>query len=218
MNNAARGHAGTVAAASPTRVVVLLEGQSDIAAVRTLAAARGLPEADTALELVDMGGATNVRRHLDRVLHHSDPARVLGMCDAHEAGFFQRALLAHGLALADATAMGAVGFHVCDRDLEDELMRALGAERVLAVLDGLRLGDRFALLQQQPAWRGKPLQAQLRRFAGVASGRKALLAAALAAALRPEQVPRPLATLLDQIELAVRHAPGRIRVGPFHGN
>lgn len=166
--------------------------------------ARGLDETDTRLELVDMGGATNVRRHLDDLLRRSEPPRVLGMCDAGEARFFQAALTAHGLAVPDSRAMGAVGFHVCDRDLEDELIRALGADQVLAVLDELELGDRFAALQQQPAWRGRSLHAQLRRFAGVASGRKALLGAALAAALSAGQVPGPLATLLDQIESAVR--------------
>jgi len=197
------------------RVVVLLEGQSDVAAVRTLATARGLDDAAARLELVDMRGVTNVRRHLDGLLRHRDPPRVLGMCDANEAGFFRRALTAHGLTVPDTKAMGAVGFHVCDCDLEDELIRALGADQVLAVLDGLELRERFATLQQQPAWRGRPLQAQLRRFAGVAAGRKALLGAALAAALPPRQVPRPLATLLDQVELAMDPGPARNAVGPF---
>ena len=199
-----------VVARSP-RVVVLLEGQSDVAAVRTLAAARGLPGAGSELELVDMGGVTNVRRHLGDLLARRRPPRVLGLCDAREQRFFKRALLAHGVSARDTAAMGSLGFHVCDRDLEDELIRALGAEVVLALLEDLRLGDRFATLQQQPAWRGQPLPAQLRRFAGVASGRKALFAAALAAALRPEQVPPPLAALLDQVASALEareHPPG----------
>lgn len=203
--------------ASSPRVVVLLEGQSDVAAVQSLARARGLNQPDPRLELVDMGGVTNVRRHLDGLLRHREPPRVLGMCDANEAGFFKRALATHGLTVPDARAMAAVGFHVCDCDLEDELIRALGADQVLAVLDELDLGDRFATLQQQPAWRGKPLEAQLRRFAGVASGRKALLGAALTAALPPEQVPRPLAALLDQVELAVGQIFGRTPAGPFTG-
>ena len=188
------------------RVVVLLEGRSDVAAVRTLAVARGLDETDGRLELVDMGGATNVRRHLDVLLRHPDPPRVLGMCDAGEVAFFRTALTAHGIAVPDSKVMGAVGFHVCHRDLEDELIRALGADQVLAVLDELELVDRFAALQQQPAWRGRSLHAQLRRFAGVASGRKALFGAALAAALSPQRVPGPLATLLDQIETALEHS------------
>lgn len=183
------------------RVVVLLEGQSDVAAVRTLAVARGL--AVTGVELVDMGGVTNVRRHLDGLLGQRRPPRVLGMCDASEERFVRRALTAHGVSAPDTTTLGSLGFHVCDRDLEDELIRALGAETVLGVLDELGLGDRFVTLQQQPAWRGRPLPAQLRRFAGVASGRKSLFAAALAAALPPHQAPPPLAALLDQMAAAL---------------
>lgn len=200
---------------SPARVVVLLEGQSDVAALRALTTARGLE--GSWLELVDMGGVTNVRHHLDRLLRHRRAPRVLGLCDVSEARFVRRALLAHGVA-ADGTAeMRTIGFHVCDRDLEDELIRALGADQVLTLLDELRLGARFATLQQQPAWRGRPLPAQLRRFAGVASGRKTLLAGAMAAALRPAQVPPPLAALLDQVELAVAQGPTAVPVGPFEG-
>jgi hypothetical protein len=205
-------------APSPPRVVVLLEGQSDVVALRTLATARGLDEADPALRLVPMGGVTNIRRHLDTWLRQSEPPRVLGLCDAGEADHVQRALSAHGLVLPDPEAMGAVGFHVCTCDLEDELIRALGADRTLAVLDDLALGDRFATLQRQPAWRGKPLQSQLRRFAGVASGRKALLDTALAAALTAQQVPRPLARLLDQVESALGQMPRRTGISHFNGH
>lgn len=192
-----------MAPASSPRVVVLLEGQSDVAAVRTLAAARGIDGRGAGLELVDMGGATNVGRHLDTVLRGDDRPHVLGICDAGEAGVFQRALTMHGVVVPDVRAMAAAGFQVCDRDLEDELIRALGTDTVLAVLADLRLADRFATLQQQPAWRGQPLPAQLRRFAGVASGRKALLAVALTAALSDGQAPRPLVALLDQVERAL---------------
>lgn len=205
-------------ASSPPRVVVLLEGPSDVVAVRTLATARGLDEADPTLRLVPMGGVTNIRRHLDAWLGQPDPPRVLGLCDVGEAGHVQRALSAHGLLVPDLTAMGAVGFQVCTCDLEDELIRALGADQALAVLDDLALGDRFAALQQQPAWRGKPLQSQLRRFAGVASGRKALLDTALAAALTAEQVPPPLARLLDQVESALVQPPRSAGIIPFNGH
>src|SRR4051812_34739516 len=153
--------------------VVLLEGRSDVAAVRAVAATFGLPA--SSYRLVDMGGVTNIRRHLASVRD----GRVLGMCDAGEASVVARAL---GL---DEAELAGCGFSVCDADLEDELIRACGPDRVLDVLDRLSLRARFASFRNQPAWRGRPLPDQLRRFAGTTSGRKSLLAGALARALEP---------------------------------
>jgi hypothetical protein len=129
--------------------------------------------------------------------------RVLGLCDEGETAFFVRALTAHGLDASTEESAAAIGFHVCHADLEDELIRALGDERVLGALGALGLQKRFAAFCQQPAWSQQLLSAQLRRFAGVASGRKALLAEALTSALRPHEVPRPLVELVGQLRLAV---------------
>src|SRR3954453_9525480 len=167
--------------------VVLLEGRSDVAAVRAIARTAGLP-AD-AYRLVDMGGVTNVRRHLDTI----GDGQVLGMCDAGEAHVVARALR------IDVSELSARGFSVCDADLEDELIRACGPDVVLGVLDRLGLGARFATLADQPPVRGPPLPEQLHRFAGTTSGRKALLAGALAAELEPHQLPEPLVRLIERI-------------------
>jgi hypothetical protein len=119
------------------------------------------------------------------------------MCDAGEAGVVTRAL-----GLRSPRELAGHGFSVCAADLEDELIRACGPDRVLDVLDRLGLHHRFATFRNQPAWRGRPLRDQLHRFAGIASGRKALLAAALAAALEPDLVPEPLRRLLERIDEA----------------
>jgi hypothetical protein len=176
--------------------VVLLEGRSDVAAVRAIATTAGLP-AD-AYRLVDMGGVTNVRRHLDSIRD----GQVLGMCDAGEAHVVARALR------IDVSELGERGFSVCDADLEEELIRACGPDVVLGVLDRLGLGARFATFRNQPAWRGRPVREQLHRFAGTTSGRKALLAGALAAELQPDRVPEPLSRLLERIAEAPATAPG----------
>ena len=168
--------------------VVLLEGRSDVAAFRAVARTHGL--ADDAYRLVDMGGVTGIRRHLE-ALRAEPEVRVLGMCDAGEVAVVVRAL---GVGGEDEVA--GHGFTVCDADLEDELIRALGPDRVLAVLDRLRLSHRLAVLQNQPAWRGQPLTDQLHRFAGTTSGRKELLAGALAAELAADEVPAPLRDLV----------------------
>ena len=67
--------------------------------------------------------------------------------------------------------MERLGFYVCDADLEDELIRALGAAAVERVLDTQGELAPFRTFQQQPAWRGRPTEQQLRRFLGTFSGR-----------------------------------------------
>jgi hypothetical protein len=181
-----------------TGPVVLLEGVSDVAAVRAAAATGGLDLCAT--RLVDMGGITNIRAHLGALAAEpSDDMLVLGMCDAGEARFVVAALEAAGRWVRDASDLPSHGFFVCEADLEDELLRSLGAGRVLDVLRRLGLREKFDALRQQPAWRERPLHDQLHRFAGVASGRKELLAAELTSELAVAELPEPLRLLLDRL-------------------
>ena len=179
--------------------VVLLEGPSDVAAVRAVAAAYGVTDSVHRYRLIDMGGVTNIRRHLVALRAASVPVRVIGMCDAGEAQFFVRALRLTGGGPRHEADLAEHGFYVCDADLEDELIRALGPEQVLGVLSRLGLRGRLTTFQRQPAWRGRPLHEQLHRFAGVASGRKTLLAGALAEGLARHEVPAPLRRLVAEM-------------------
>ncbi|MDQ4007265.1 MAG: hypothetical protein M3211_04105 [Actinomycetota bacterium] len=187
MSTGCSDHGGTV---------VLLEGPSDVAAVRAVAAAYGLSPRLHGYDLVDMGGVTNIRRQLQTF--HAAPAtvRVIGMCDAGEAWYFGRALQIEGDGRRLRAGLADHGFYVCEADLEDELIRAMGPERVLGVLRRLGLEARLATFQRQPAWRDRPVHEQLHRFAGTTSGRKTLLAGALAEDLAPSEVPAPLRRLV----------------------
>lgn len=162
-------------------VVVLVEGESDAVVVRAVAARQGLADA---LEVVAMGGVTNAAAHVRRLATRRPAPRVLGLCDGGERRFYER------------VEPSLDGIFVCDRDLEEELIRAVGVEGVLDVLAGLGDLERFRTFQGQPEWRGRPVTDQLHRFAGTRSGRKAALAAALAERLAPGLVPAPLAHLL----------------------
>ena len=128
--------------------VVLVEGISDRIALETLAQLRGVE-----LDIVPMGGAHAIRRFLAR---YAD-AHVIGLCDAGERSVFERA--------------GVERFEVCDADLEDELIRALGPARVQEVL-AEHDADAFRTFQRQPQWRGRPVHEQLRRFLCSADNRK----------------------------------------------
>ena len=185
--------------------MVLVEGRSDRAALAVPVARRGL---DGAVDVREMGGATNVRRHLHDAVTDAGTQRVLGLCDEAEAAFFRRALTAEGERVGTAQQMAALGFHTCVRDLEDELLRALGADEVRAVLERLGLDHAFDRFSRQRAWADRPLEARLHRFAGAVSGRKALLAAALTTALPDERLPSPMRRLVDQVEQAVASGAG----------
>lgn len=186
--------------ASDARTIVLLEGVSDVAAVRALMATC---EVDASpIELVSLDGATNLPRALKEVRLLRGDVDVLGLVDEAEAHVAVRALTEDHLPVQDASDLPVYGFFVCSRDLEDELIRALGAQRARDALVDAGLGGKLEALQNQDAWADQPLAEQVRRFCGVASGRKELAAGILAAALAPEEFPEPLAMLIDRLRWA----------------
>lgn len=179
------------------RKAVLLEGVSDVAALTAVARKRDVDLA--AVQLVDLGGVTNVRRELIELHRAPTDLEILGLCDAPEVHFVEQALNDVGHTVRDVSDLPAYGFFVCHADLEEELIRAVGAERTVAVIEHLGLDTKLATLRQQPAWHDRPLAEQLHRFCGVASGRKELLAGALAATLDPEDAPEPLQALVERL-------------------
>jgi hypothetical protein len=188
------------AAGVDPRTVVLVEGVSDQVALEAVAARRGRDLAAERVAVVPMGGARNIRHFLERFGPRGLDLRLAGLCDAGEEGDFRRGLewagLGSDLGRADLEARG---FFVCVADLEDELIRCLGAAAVERVVEAQGEGGSFRTFQQQPAWRGRSPQEQLRRFIGTHSGRKARYARLLADALDPASVPRPLDRLLAHV-------------------
>jgi len=90
-------------------------------------------------------------------------------------------------------------FYVCVVDLEDELIRAVGAASVQAVLEFQGDLDSFRTLQKQPVWREQRVEAQLRRFIGSAGGRKIRYGRLFVDALDLARVPRPLYRVLAHV-------------------
>ena len=97
------------------------------------------------------------------------------------------------------TTWKQLGFYVCVEDLEDELIRALGAAAVEEVVEAQGDLGPFRTLQKQPAWQGRPREDQLRRFLGSGGRRKIRYARYLVEALEPGSVPRPLDLLLTRV-------------------
>lgn len=193
---------GTEVAAVNARAVVLVEGISDRIAVETLAARAGRSLEREGIAVVPIGGAQAIGRFLTRFGPQGSDARLAGLCDVGEERLVRRSLQRAGFGSGSPLTrldMEVLGFYVCIVDLEDELIRALGAASVEAVIDSQGDLDSFRTLQKQPAWRGQRIEAQLRRFMGTAGGRKIRYARFLVDALDLAQVPRPLHRVLAHV-------------------
>jgi hypothetical protein len=180
------------------RAIVLVEGRSDQIALETLARRRGRDLKREGVLIVPMGGAHAVGRYLARFGPPGAGTRLAGLCDVGEEEQFRSGLERAGFGTRlTRPDMERLGFHVCVEDLEDELIRALGPAAVEAVLDAHDDLGPFRTFQMQPPWRGRPAQAQLRRFMGSADRRKLRYARFLVEALDPARVPRPLDAVLE---------------------
>jgi hypothetical protein len=185
---------------SHVSTAVLVEGASDRAAVEALAARRGRDLAAEGIAVVSIGGASNVGAYVSQFGPGGADLRLAGLCDAGEVHMFRRALERAGFASGlDRAGLEALGFFVCDADLEDELIRALGVEAVEAVVASLDELTSLRTLQQQPAQRDRRRDQQLRRFMGTRGGRKIRYASALVDALDLARVPWPLDRLLAAV-------------------
>ncbi len=182
------------------RAVVLVEGLSDQAAVEALARGLGRDLDAERVAVVPIGGAQAIGRFVDEYGPRGLGLRLAGLCDAPEEPEFRRALARAGLG-DDLTRAGMEerGFYVCEVDLEDELIRALGTDAVEAVVDAQGELGSFRTLQKQPAWLGRPTHEQLRRFMGSGGSRKIRYARLLVEALGPGAVPHPLAGVLGHV-------------------
>jgi hypothetical protein len=188
------------AAAAANRTIVLVEGISDLLALTTLAERHGRNLDAEGITVIAMGGATNIGRFLNLLGPRGLGANLAGLCDAGEEHRFRRALARAGFG-ADLTRsdMERLGFFVCDADLEDELIRALGVEAMLDVVAAQGELGAFRALQKQPAWQHRGIASQLRRWLGAGSQRKHRYAVLLVEALDRDRVPAPLDRLLTHI-------------------
>jgi hypothetical protein len=182
------------------RAVVLVEGLSDQCAVEALAERRGRDLRAERTSVVPIGGAQAIGQFLNMFGPAGLDVRLAGICDAGEEGDFRRGLERAGLGSRLTRAdMERLGFFVCSADLEDELIRALGADSVEQVVEAEGELGSFRTLQKQPEWRGRSVEQQLRRFMGSGSGRKIRYARLLVDALDLTQVPRPLDLVLASV-------------------
>ncbi|MGE0141221.1 MAG: TOPRIM nucleotidyl transferase/hydrolase domain-containing protein [Ilumatobacteraceae bacterium] len=182
------------------KVAVLVEGRSDRAALDALASRRGLDLEAAEVEIVVMGGAHAIGRFVQQFGPAGEDVRLAGLCDAGEERHFRRGLERGGLGVdLDRAGLEALGFFVCEADLEDELIRALGHDAMIELIGAAGELDSFRTLQKQPVQRTWPIDRQLHRFLRSKSGRNTRYGRLIVEALDLSAMPRPLDALLDHV-------------------
>ena len=155
-------------------MVIAVEGVSDKVVLETISRRLGRDLAAEAIRIQAIGGAHAIRRFVAEL---GSDVTVRGLCDEHEQHLFRR-VLDH--------------VFVCAPDLEGELIRAIGVERMLELVDRIS----FATMQRQPAQRGRPVELQLHRWLRSISSRYHRYLPVLAEAVELDRVPAPLLGIL----------------------
>ena len=195
-----------------SETLLLVEGNSDRLAVEALAVRLGRDLAAVHVRVVSMDGITNLHHRLGELARRPVRPRVLGLFDAAEIAYVQRVLEGGGLGSASTLPeLAALGFFACEPDLEGELIRALGVDRMQQLLAEHGEIARFRRFQHQPAQRGRPTDAQLRRFLGTHAGRKAQFAPLMIDALEEPRIPAAMRAL---IEASVGNVPAAQESAP----
>lgn len=143
--------------------VVLVEGMSDRVALERLASRRGQDLHRAGVQIVDVGGVTNFRAFLMRYGPMGQNLRMAGLCDSGEQHVVRRALEAAGFGTnLTPASLPPLGFFVCAGELEDELLRAVGVDALLRIME--LCGDlrRFRTMQRQLVYRAASLEVQVR--------------------------------------------------------
>jgi hypothetical protein len=176
------------------RSIVLVEGQSDEAAVRALARRLAHDLDAEGVSIAEMGGYGNLGRFLERYGPSGLGVRLAGLYDAPEERHFERGLAQAGfgsnLKRAD---LERLGFYACDANLEDELTRALGPAAMEELLEAQGELSAFRTYQKQPAHREEAIETQVRGFLW---NRKLKYGVLIVDALDLDRIPRPLARVL----------------------
>lgn len=157
--------------------IVLVEGESDRIALEVIA--RRLESGH--LTIVPIGGAHAAASTIAGILEDSPNEHLIGLVDIGERHVFEAVL---------------PEVFVCDRDLEDELIRALGEHAALRVVEEQGELASFQTLQKQPAQRSRSTRDQLRQFLHGRSGNKARYAALFAEAIDLAHIPEPLKNVI----------------------
>jgi len=181
------------------RTAILVEGVSDKYALEALALRKNRNLDADGVSIVVMEGAGGIKTFLALLGPSGLRVELAGLCDIAEESKWADALKAHGFsAKLDRTVMASLGFFVCDKDLEDVLITAVGEQETLRVIDSQGETAAFALFAKQPAQGGKSRHEQLHDFLHT-RGRQITYAPLLVDRLELKKLPASLEGVIDAV-------------------
>jgi len=181
------------------RAVILVEGQSDKYALEAVAAKKKRNLDADGVTIVAMRGAGGISTFLSLLGPNGLKLKLAGLCDAKEESKWAQALEAHGLgSKLDRTSMATIGFEVCDGDLEEVLIAAVGETTTLSIIDAQGDQADFNSFAQQPTQNTKSLSHQLHDFLH-SRGRNTTYAPLMVDAIDAGKLPAALENLINAI-------------------
>lgn len=178
------------------RRVLLVEGITDYQAVRLVARALGRDLDAEGVALLPLDGGGSLKIYLELLGPAGLDVALAGLCDADYEQDWREKLTSAGLPVSTRQDMEAIGFFVSDRDLEDELISALGTTNTQLVLAGDGAAGDFQQFASTASQQGAPMADQLRTFV---QKRKTRWTPQLAAAIAPGAVPQSIQQLLAHV-------------------
>jgi ABC-type cobalamin/Fe3+-siderophores transport system ATPase subunit len=179
------------------RAAILVEGQSDKYALEAVAAKKKRNLDADGVTIVAMRGAGGIGTFLSLLGPDGLKLKLAGLCDAGDETKWAKALGQHGMgAKLDRAAMSAIGFEVCDADLEEVLIAAAGEKTCLAIIDAQGDKTDFQTFAQQPTQKSKSTVQQLHDFL---HSRNITYAPLLVDAIDPTKLPGALERVIDEV-------------------
>lgn len=187
-------------AAPHARALIMVEGVSDQIALESLARRQGRDLAAEGVAVFVVGGSGSLKRHLVAFGKAAPRPVLAGLFDRDAVALVRRAVSEAGLgASADDIQLAKLGFHLCDRDLEDELIRAVGVAQVETIIKTQGEAVSLATLRKQAGWIGRPASDQLHRFLRSRARRSLRYAHLLVEAMDEDRIPAPLSAVLATV-------------------
>lgn len=181
------------------RKAVLVEGLSDKYAIEALAERKGKHLDALGVSVVAMRGCGQIGTFLSLLGKKGLRVQLVGMCDGAEVAEWAKALDAHGYGKTmNQAAMAKAGFFVCDKDLEDVLVSAVGTAEAVKIITSEGEKAAFDAYAKQPAHAGKTVHEQVCGFLHT-RGRQIRYAPLLVDALDLTKLPAPLMGVVDAI-------------------
>ena len=176
--------------------VMLVEGFSDLLAVRALATKLEINLDALGVSVISLEGADLIPHYLKLIGPPGLDLELRGLCDADRERKWLRHLENAGLPVTDVLSMERAGFHVCRPDLETELTSALTEAEIDAVIDGDgALADLHAFAAD-PAYRSmSPIDQRL----SFTKRNKIRWVPLIADAIAADAVPQPIRDLLEDL-------------------